>query len=62
MRALFGTIVEGLRGQPLALALVIINVLYLIGGAYTLREISRSIERRDAMITTLTERCIQPPT
>jgi hypothetical protein len=43
-------LIGALRSQPLALALVVINIIVLAGFAFTLREISKSIERKDALI------------
>ena len=43
-------VVSALRGQPFALSLVIINILVLVGFGYTLREVGKSIERKDAML------------
>jgi hypothetical protein len=43
-------IINGLKAQPLVLALVVVNVLFLIGCAYGLREISASAARRDTML------------
>jgi hypothetical protein len=44
------SIINGLKSQPLILALVVVNVLFLIGCAYGLREISASAARRDMML------------
>jgi hypothetical protein len=46
---------EHLKGQPMVLALVLINIIFLIAITFILREVSQSIERRDAII----ERCLQ---
>lgn len=50
VRLLANNIVESLRTRPLALALVLINVIVLAGFACTLHEVSKSIERKDAML------------
>lgn len=50
MLAVARGIVESLKGHPLALVLVVVNVLFLAGGAYGLREISASAARRDALL------------
>jgi CDP-diacylglycerol pyrophosphatase len=52
------TIVHDLRSQPILLALVVINVLFLAGTMYIWREVSQSVERKDALLATLTERCL----
>jgi hypothetical protein len=46
---------DHLKGQPLVLALVLVNIIFLIAMTFVLREVSQSIERKDAMI----ERCLQ---
>jgi hypothetical protein len=56
VRQLANNIVESLRTQPLALALVLINVIVLAGFAFTLHEVSKSIERKDAMLQSCIER------
>ena len=48
-------VVSALRGQPLALALVVINVLVLGVVGFTLHEVSQSIERKDAMLQSCIE-------
>ncbi|MCP3460584.1 hypothetical protein [Bradyrhizobium sp. CCGUVB23] len=50
VRQLANNIVEGLRTEPLALALVLINVIVLASFAFTLHEVSKSIARKDAML------------
>jgi hypothetical protein len=49
-------VVESLRSTPIVLALMLINVLVLVGFWYTLSAIAESIERRDAMIKSCIER------
>jgi hypothetical protein len=49
------TAVDALKNQPLVLALVLINIIFLIAITFVLHEVSQSIERRDAMI----ERCLK---
>jgi hypothetical protein len=50
-------VIETLKGQPLALALIVINVLFLAAGIYILREVvggqRSNNERKDALITSL---------
>lgn len=53
-----GIVVEALKAQPLILALVVVNVLFLIGGAYGLREISVSVARKDQLLAELAKDCI----
>ncbi|MHC2399131.1 hypothetical protein ACVMGC_003675 [Bradyrhizobium barranii subsp. barranii] len=50
VRQLANNIVESLRGQPLALVLVLVNVMVLAGFAFTLHEVGKSIARKDAML------------
>ena len=50
MKQIAASVVEALRNQPLILALIIINVIVLAGFGYTLHQISKSIERKDALL------------
>jgi hypothetical protein len=56
-----GTI-EALKSQPLALALVIVNVLFLLTGGYFLHDLKSSVQERnqrhDEQFSTLLERCV----
>jgi hypothetical protein len=47
-------VVDGLKSQPLVLALVAINAIFMLVLVLVLREVAQSIERRDAII----ERCL----
>jgi ABC-type enterochelin transport system permease subunit len=51
------TIVHDLRHQPLLLALVVINVLFLVGTMLIWREVGQSVERKDALLVQLADRC-----
>lgn len=59
--------VEALKTQPLALALVVVNVLFLIGGIWTAHDFFQRLEsaslRKDKMMTEMVERCLMtmPP-
>ncbi|MGX1163741.1 hypothetical protein AB7M16_000007 [Bradyrhizobium sp. USDA 372] len=50
-------IIDSLQAQPLALALVILNALFLAAFTLTLREISASAQRRDQVMMSLAEKC-----
>lgn len=49
-------VIEQLRGTPFVLALLVINILVLIGFAFTLHEVGNAIERRDGILKTCIER------
>jgi hypothetical protein len=55
--------VDALKSQPLALALVIVNVLFLLGGMWTAHDFFQRLEtastRKDALMSDMVERCIQ---
>jgi hypothetical protein len=59
--------VDALKTQPLALALVIVNVLFLVGGAYIAHDffarMESSSERKDQLLSDLASRCLyaNPP-
>jgi hypothetical protein len=59
IRQLARTLTEALRDEPLALSLTIINVLFLLAGLYGLREIVQAVERKDALLATIAERCVK---
>jgi len=54
-------IVDGLKRQPLALPLVIINVVCLAVVGYVLHEISERASERDKLITELAMKCKVEP-
>jgi hypothetical protein len=51
------SVVNGLKEQPLALPLVVVNLLALGLVAYTLHEISKRSEARDVLIIKLAQEC-----
>ncbi|MCA1419507.1 hypothetical protein [Bradyrhizobium sp. BRP23] len=59
MRKAIGDVIEGLRGQPLALALVVINLLFLSGFAFMLREIAQAVARKDALLAEIAGHCMK---
>ena len=54
--AIAKSVVDSLKGTPLVLALVLINVLTLIGFGYVLHKVSDAMERREALIRACIER------
>jgi hypothetical protein len=62
-----GTI-DALKSQPLALALVVVNLMFLAGGMYTAHDFFLRLDtaslRKDKLVNEMMERCIQmtPPT
>jgi hypothetical protein len=57
-----GSVVEALRREPLSLALVVLNLIFLLTFYGFFREISASAERRDTLLAELAKNCIAPPT
>jgi hypothetical protein len=51
-------IVEGLKAQPLALALIVVNLMFIIGFSYMLREIGQSVTRKDQLLSELAKDCM----
>jgi len=51
------SLVDGLKAQPLGLAVVVINVVALCLVGYALHEISQRTASRDALITKLAQEC-----
>ncbi|WP_340667841.1 hypothetical protein [Bradyrhizobium ottawaense] len=50
-------IIASLQAQPLGLALVVLNALFLATFTLTLREISASAQRRDQVMMSLAQKC-----
>ena len=46
-------VVDGLKQQPLSLALIVMNVVFLIGFAWVLNRVAEGGERRDKMLMEL---------
>jgi len=49
-------VVESLRGTPFVMALVIINIVALIGFGLVIHEVANSMERREGLIKSCIER------
>jgi len=58
-----GKAVDALKSQPLALALIIVNLMFLVGGLYAakvlLANIATAETHRSNLINTLAEKCLQ---
>lgn len=52
-------VIDALRSQPLALALVVINLLFLFGFAFMLREIAQAVARKDALLAEIASHCLK---
>jgi hypothetical protein len=57
MTARLIAIADALKGNPLALALVVINLAFVAVGVFALREISAAVERKDARLAELMKDC-----
>ncbi|MBR1002722.1 hypothetical protein ABIF65_005997 [Bradyrhizobium japonicum] len=59
MRKVAADIIEALRSQPMALAVVVINLLFLTGFAFMLREIVQAVARKDALLAEIASHCMR---
>ncbi|QOG18161.1 MULTISPECIES: hypothetical protein [Bradyrhizobium] len=59
LRAAATSAVEALKGQPLLLALVMINLLFLMGFAFMHREIAQAVARKDALLAEIASHCLR---
>ena len=50
VKQLANNVIDSLRSTPMALAVIVLNTIFLIMLVFVLREIAQSIERKDAMI------------
>lgn len=53
-----GGIIDGLKNQPLALALVVVNVLFLCFTAFIIHSLKEQGERKDALLSDLAHNCV----
>lgn len=60
MEKVAAEVVGGLKGSPLALALVVINVMYLAAGGWFLSTVADRAEKRDDILVKLASRECQP--
>jgi len=61
VREVATTVAHSLKDHPFALAIVVINVLFIVSAAWTLRNISHAAERRDALISQMAKDCFVSP-
>ena len=52
--------VEALKSQPLALALIIVNVLFLAFMMFIIHSLKETTERKDALLSELARNCVVP--
>jgi hypothetical protein len=50
------SVVDSLKSTPVLLGLMLINILVLVGFTFTLREVAKAAERKDAVIQACLER------
>jgi hypothetical protein len=48
-------VIDSMKAAPFVLALLVINIVVLVGFTFTLHEVSNAVERRDRIL----ERCIK---
>jgi hypothetical protein len=51
-------VVEGLKSQPLALALIVVNVLFIGFMAFVISSLKEQGERKDALLGELARNCV----
>jgi high-affinity nickel permease len=57
VREIANNVVETLKSQPALLALIVTNIVLLVGFAYILQQISASSARKDNLIAELSRQC-----
>lgn len=55
-----GGVVSGLAGNPILLALIVLNVLWMGIGVWIIREVSQGNQRKDLMMLQLAKDCTFP--
>jgi hypothetical protein len=49
----------GLRDHPIALVVIVINLIFLIAFTLMLREIAQAVERKDALLSEIASHCMK---
>jgi hypothetical protein len=57
IKQVVSTVGENLKSQPLAFALIIVNLLFLGWASYVFNGVGEAGERRDQLIAQLVEKC-----
>jgi hypothetical protein len=57
IKQIVGTVGDNLKSQPLAFALIIVNLLFLGWASYVFNGVGEAGERRDQLIAQLVEKC-----
>jgi hypothetical protein len=57
LKQIVGTVGDNLKTQPLAFALIIVNLLFLGWASYVFNGVGEAGERRDQLIAQLVEKC-----
>jgi hypothetical protein len=57
IKQLADRVVDSVRDEPLALTLLVVNVGFLVGFALVFNEIAKGVERKDALVLELLEKC-----
>jgi hypothetical protein len=57
LKQVVSTVGENLKSQPLAFALIIVNLLFLGWASYVFNGVGEAGERRDQLIAQLVEKC-----
>lgn len=53
-----GGAVNALKGEPLSIALIVLNLLFLMAFYLTIHEISISAARRDSLLSEVAKSCL----
>ena len=61
VRQVAGDVVDALRQHPFALVIIIVNLAFLGASTWTMVNISKAGERRDALMSQLAKDCIVAP-
>jgi len=61
VREVASTVAHNLKDHPLALVIVIVNVLFIASAAWTLKSIADAGSRRDALMSQLAKDCFVAP-
>jgi hypothetical protein len=52
-------VAENLKSHPVAFAIIVINLLFLLAGVWVLRDVASNARERDSLLSQIVRDCLQ---
>ena len=53
------SVAENLKSHPVAFAIIVINLLFLLAGVWVLRDVAANARERDSLLAQIVRDCLQ---